>query len=78
MGGIGAADIFPRQANMSVSLARTAIRIFHLLPSRPITALNTGRVSLTNTGLYPTGDPQVRSFAATTVRIHVAKKKENK
>jgi len=52
MGGIGAADIFPRQANMSVSLAHTAIRIFHLFPSRPITALNTGRVSLTNTGLY--------------------------
>ena len=47
MGGIGAADIFPRQANMSVSLAHTAIRIFHLFPSRPITALNTGRVSLT-------------------------------
>ena len=53
MGGIGAADIFPRQANMSVSLAHTAIRIFHLFPLRPITALNTGRVSLTNTGLYP-------------------------
>ena len=52
MGGIGAADIFPRQANMSVSLAHTAIRIFHLFPSRPITALSTGRVSLTNTGLY--------------------------
>jgi len=51
MGGMGAADIFPRQANMSVSLAQTAIRIFHLFPSRPITALNTGRVSLTNTGL---------------------------
>ena len=27
-------------------------RIFHLFLSRPITALNTGRVSLTNTGLY--------------------------
>ena len=53
MGGMGAADIFPRQANMSVSLAHTAIRIFHLFPSRPIAALNTGRVSLTNTGLYP-------------------------
>ena len=52
MGGIGAAAIFPRQANMSVSLAHTAIRIFHLFPSRPITALNSGRVSLTNTGLY--------------------------
>jgi len=52
MGGIGAADIFPRQANMSVSLAHTATRIFHLFLSRPITALNTGRVSLTNTGLY--------------------------
>ena len=52
MGGIGAADIFPRQANMSVPLAHTAIRIFHLFPSRPITALNTGRVSWTNTGLY--------------------------
>jgi len=51
MGGIGAADIFPCQANMSVSLAHTAIRISHLFPSRPITALNTGRVSLTNTGL---------------------------
>jgi len=51
MGGIRAADIFPRQANMSVSLAHTAIRIFYLFPSRPITALNTGRVSLTNTGL---------------------------
>ena len=48
MGGIGAADIFPRQANMSVSFARTAIRIFHLFSSRLITALNTGRVSLTN------------------------------
>jgi len=51
MGGIGAADIFPRQANMSVSLAHTAILIFYLFPSLPITALNTGRVSLTNTGL---------------------------
>jgi len=51
MGGIGAADIFPRQANMSVSLAHTAIRISHLFSSRPITALNSGRVSLTNTGL---------------------------
>ena len=55
MGGLGAADIFPRQANMSVSLAHTAIRIFHLFPSRPITALNTGRVSLTNTGLQCRG-----------------------
>jgi len=52
MGGIGAADIFPRQANIFVSLARMAIRIFDLFPSRPITALNTGRVSLTNTGPY--------------------------
>jgi len=45
MGGIGAADIFTRQANMFVSLAHTAIRILYLFPSRPITALNTGRVS---------------------------------
>jgi len=52
VGGIGAADIFPRQANMSVSLAHTVIPIFHLFSSRPITTLNTGRVSLTNTGLY--------------------------
>jgi len=54
MGGVGAADIFPRQANMSLSLslAHTAIRIFYLFPSPPITALNTGGVSLTNTGLY--------------------------
>ena len=52
MDGIGVADIFPRQANMSVSLAQTSIHIFSLFPSRPITALNTGRVSLTNTGLY--------------------------
>ena len=51
MGSVGEADIFPRQAILSVSLAYTEIRIFHLFPSRPITALNTGRVSLTNTGL---------------------------
>jgi len=51
MGGIGAADIFPRQANMSVPLAHTAIFIFSLFPLQPITALNTDRVSLLNTGL---------------------------
>jgi len=45
MGGIGAAAIFTRQASASVSLAPTAIRIFYLFPSRPITALNTGRGS---------------------------------
>ena len=64
MGGMGAADIFPRQANMSVSLAHTAIRIFHLFPSRPITALNTRRVSLTNTGLYPKLYSKVVDFEA--------------
>jgi len=45
MGGIRAAAIFTRQASMSVSLAHLAIRIFYLFSSRPITALNTGRVS---------------------------------
>jgi len=44
MGDIGAADIFPRPVNVSVSLAHTAIRISHLFPSRPITPLNIGRV----------------------------------
>jgi len=55
MGDVGVADIFPRQANMSVSHAQHSdsylIRIFNFFPSRPITALNTGRVSLANTGL---------------------------
>jgi len=46
------ADTFPRQTNISVSLAQTEIPIFDLPPSRPITELNTDRVSLNNTGLY--------------------------
>jgi len=33
MGGIGAAAIFTMQASMSVSLARTAIRVFSLFLS---------------------------------------------
>jgi len=62
MGGIGAADIFPRQANMSVSLAHTAVRIYHLFPSRPITALNTGRVSLTIQGFNLAAVSLLHSF----------------
>ena len=56
----GRSDIFLRQANMSVSLAHIAIYFFHLFPLRPITALNTGRVSLSNTGLYTA--PQTQTF----------------
>jgi len=67
MGGRGAADIFPRQANMSVSLAHTAIRIFHLFPSRPITALNTGRVSLTKSFNLEVASPDYRVENCVTI-----------
>jgi len=46
-GGIGTAANFSMQANISVSLAHTAISIFYLFLTPPIRALNTIRVSLT-------------------------------